>query len=72
MAFEIAHPRMDFENISPRRRFLALLLGLAALAGLVWCCVTAYNARPLDAPQVQEAPQVKQAPITPGAGARAT
>jgi hypothetical protein len=51
MAFEIAHSQFQLENLSPGRRLAALLLGLAFLAGLAWCCVTAYNAQPLDAQQ---------------------
>jgi hypothetical protein len=66
MAFEIAHPEWQFATLSPLRRALAALLGLALLAGLIWSCVTAYNAQPLDQPAV------KRPAITPGAGPRAT
>jgi hypothetical protein len=50
MAFEIAHPQVRIENLSPARRLFTWLLGAAFLAGLAWCCVTAYNAQPLDTP----------------------
>lgn len=66
MAFEIAHPQLQFGSLSRVRRILAALLGLALLAGLVWSCVTAYNARPLDAPAL------RKPAVTPGAGPRAT
>jgi hypothetical protein len=36
MAFEIAHPQHAFEALSPARRLLALLAGLAFLVGLAW------------------------------------
>jgi hypothetical protein len=64
MAFEIAHTHHSFGSLTPLRRALAVLLGLAFLAFLGWSCVTAYNARPLD-----EAP-AKRPVITPGAGSR--
>jgi hypothetical protein len=68
MAFEIAHAQLQFEPVSPLRRLLAWLLGLAFLAALAWSCVTAYNSRPLDKP-----PQSLKRPlVTPGAGPRAT
>lgn len=50
MAFEIAHAEWRFAPLSPVRRALAILLGLALLAGLIWSCATAYNAQPLDQP----------------------
>ncbi|WP_374546087.1 hypothetical protein [Rhodoblastus sp.] len=66
MAFEIAHPQLQFGSLSRVRRILAALLGLVLLAGLVWSCVTAYNARPLDGPAL------KKPIVTPGVGPRAT
>ena len=66
MAFEIVLSQFQLENLSPGQRLVALLLGLAFLAGFAWCCVTAYNARALDAP-----PPTKS-PVTPGTGSRAT
>jgi hypothetical protein len=64
MAFEIAHPQLRFEALSPARRLLALLAGLAFLIGFAWACVTAYQAQPLE-----PAPPAKPL-ITPGAGSR--
>jgi hypothetical protein len=66
MAFEIAHSQFQLENLSPGQRLVALLLGLAFLAGFAWCCVTAYNARTL------EGPSPPKALVTPGSGSRAT
>lgn len=65
MAFEIAHAEWRFAPLSPVRRALAILLGLALLAGLIWSCATAYNAQPLDQPPQRPV-------ISPGAGPRAT
>jgi hypothetical protein len=64
MAFEIAHSQLRFEALSPARRLLALLAALAFLVGLAWCCVTAYQAQPLE-----PSPSAKPL-ITPGAGQR--
>jgi hypothetical protein len=64
MAFEIAHPQLRFEALSPAQRLLALLAGLAFVVGLAWACVTAYQAEPL-APSPPAKPL-----ITPGAGSR--
>lgn len=50
MAFEIAHSKIEFDKLSPSRRAAAILLGALALIGLFWAGVTAYNAKPLDAP----------------------
>lgn len=66
MAFEIAHAEWRLQLLSPLRRALAALLALALLAGLIWSCVTAYHAQPLDGPPP------KRPAITPGAGPRAT
>ena len=63
MAFEIAHTQLRFDTLSPRRRLLALLVGLAFLAGLIWSCVTAYHAQPIDLPE--------KPAITPDASPRA-
>jgi hypothetical protein len=64
MAFEIAHPQLRIEALSPARRLLALLAGLAFLVGLAWACVTAYQAEPIE-----PSPPAKRL-ITPGAGPR--
>jgi hypothetical protein len=65
MAFEIAHSQPQFGTFSPVRRLLALLLGLAFLAGLVWSCITAYHAKPVG-------PAPGKTMISPGADPRAT
>lgn len=60
MAFEIAHPQVRIANLSPARRLVAWLLGVAFLAGLAWSCATAYNAKPLDAPGERAADSLRR------------
>jgi hypothetical protein len=50
MAFEIVHSKLEFEKLTSSQRAAAILLGALLLVGLVWAGVTAYNAKPLDAP----------------------
>jgi hypothetical protein len=50
MAFELAHPKLELEKLSPARRAAAALIGLLVLLGVALACVTAYHAQPLDAP----------------------
>jgi hypothetical protein len=45
MAFEIIDPPPSFASLSPARRLLAVLLGVAALFALLWCCDVAYHAQ---------------------------
>lgn len=50
MAFEIVHPKLEFENLSPVRRAGMILLGVLFLLGRAWSCATVLNAVPVDAP----------------------
>jgi hypothetical protein len=55
MAFEIIHsPRPVADRPPARPLFFRLLAVLAALA-LVWACVIAYHAQPVEAEQGQSA-----------------
>jgi hypothetical protein len=47
LVFETHEPLPSFSSLTPARRVLWVCLSLVAVAGLIWCCVSAYHAQPL-------------------------
>jgi ABC-type phosphate/phosphonate transport system substrate-binding protein len=47
LVFETQEPLPAFSSLTPARRVLWVCLSLVAVAGLIWCCVSAYHAQPL-------------------------
>jgi hypothetical protein len=54
MVFGIHEPLPSFSSLTPARRVFLALLSLAALAGLIWCCVSAYHAQPLPSTSMSD------------------
>jgi hypothetical protein len=54
MVFETHEPLPSFSSLTPARRWFLALLCLAALAGLIWCCVSAYHAQPLPSTRMTD------------------
>ena len=57
MVFETHEPLPSFSSMTPARRILLALLSVAALAGLIWCCVHAYHAQPLPSTTLTALPE---------------
>jgi hypothetical protein len=55
MAFEIIHSPRQYAGESPSRRLSARLVAALAVLALVWACVVAYHAQPVEAEQGRSA-----------------
>jgi hypothetical protein len=51
MAFEIIHSPRNFAGQPPVRRLSSRLATAAAVLALIWACVVAYQAQPIDSEQ---------------------
>ena len=55
MAFEVLDSPLPFSNLSPARRLVALVFAAAAFLALIWCCVVAHTAKPIEPEQGRSA-----------------
>jgi hypothetical protein len=51
MAFEIIHSTRHFAGQTPARPLFSRLLAALAVLALVWACVVAYHAQPVETEQ---------------------
>jgi hypothetical protein len=55
MAFEIIHAPRPYADQPPARRLSARLVAALAVLALLWACVVAYHAQPVEAEQGRSA-----------------